>query len=270
MQRLLQVPGIILRAIPGNRLGMLTLRNTINKALEGMTQRDLLTIKNEITLRLGGESEYWKYTLGSGKDLDESIYDSLFKEIIAPTLGISQLSPVYYGQRKEIVRNFISCLEDRLRNLNEETPELGSVLIDRETILRISRLEGFGVVVAHLEESNKLAQNGFNHVAYSEMMKAIEKILKKMCLIYHRDAYTKEYGETPINAKMEDILKFLRKLRWNDRQYIKPIDDLNKFANDDKHAITQRGNIGTIEQYDYNGVICFILDWIDGLNKSIQ
>lgn len=263
MQRLIELPWIILRSLPGNRLGMLTLRNTIDKAFEGMTQSDLASIKNEITLRIGWESEYWKYTLSSGKDLDESIYDSLFREIIAPTLGISQFSPVYYGQRREIVRNFISCLEEKLRNLDEETPELGLTLINPGTILRISRLEWFWVVVAHLEESNKLAQNWFNHVAYSEMMKAIEKLLKKMCLIYHREMYVKEHHEAPINAKMEDILKFLRKLRWNDRQYIKPIDDLNKFANDDKHAITQRWNIWSVEQYDYDWVICFILDWID-------
>lgn len=95
-------------------------------------------------------------------------------------------------------------------------------------------------------------------------MKAFEKILKKMCLIYHREAYTDMFGETPINAKMEDMIKFMRKLSWNERQYVKPIDELNKFANDDKHSMNSRGNLSNIEDTDYNGIFSFILDWIDG------
>lgn len=44
-----------------------------------------------------------------------------------------------------------------------------------------------------------------------------------------------------LDAKFEDLLKFARtKLQWNERQYVKPIEGLNKFTNDDKHAISQR------------------------------
>lgn len=271
MQKLLALSWLVLESVSRGRLSELTLKNTIYKKFDGLSESDLKSLESQVIAKFSWRSNYWIYTLsladGKEGNIDESVYESVFKGVVAPTLEISRLSPLYYGQRKEIVRNFVSCLQEKIKSFDREAPVSDVVLIEHSTISRISKLEWFWVVVAHLEESNKLVQGWFQHVAYSEMMKAMEKLLKKMCLMYHREKYTKEFGETPINAKMEDILKFLRKLWWNERQYIKPIDDLNKFANDDKHAITQRWNISSVSQNDYSWVFWFILDWIDWHSK---
>ncbi len=271
MQKLLAIPWLVLQSVSWGRLSALTLKNTINKKFDGLSESDLKTLESQVIAKFGWWGYYWTYTLstanGNENNIDEWLYEPLFKEVVAPTLEISRFSPLYYGQRKAIVRNFISCLQERIKGFDKEAPISATDLIEHSTISRIGKLEWFWVVVAHLEESNKLVQGWFEHVAYSEMMKAMEKLLKKMCLMYHRETYTKAFSETPINAKMEDIIKFLRKLWWHERQYVKPIDDLNKFANDDKHTITQRWNISSVSQNDYSWVFWFILDWIDWHSK---
>lgn len=229
---------------------ILHLRGLIEKALGDLDDSEVEAIHSEYLKMQGDNQSYW--ILGNAW---------VFHTIIWPLIWINSHSLVYQKNIEAITRTFIIKLNARITEIR--TWPKGSIEpINKTTIERLRWMKWFWVVSEHIAEWSKLLSLGYPNAGYSQLMNWIEKLLKRIAIVYKWPLYKELFREEPINGTMESFLKLLRKLQWNDRQYIKPIEDLNKFVNDEKHAFTHRGNTDTLSAHSYDGLLSFIIDWI--------
>lgn len=221
-----------------------TAERTMMYALENRTLEEILDIQKQLQS-------------SDERNLDTKEY-AAFTNIIGPILGLNNFDIAW--KLKPICVLFNTKLRARITVLNKQSQPN---VVEKFTIDRLREFRGYETVIIHLEDVNWLFNVWYTRVWYWELMKAFEKLLKKMILSLHLEEYRAGNSSIPTNASMEDILRFLWTLWWNHRQQIDPISRLNTFANDDKHAISQNWNIESIKSYNYNGLISFIITWME-------
>ena len=146
---------------------ILTLQNTISTALKKI-DLDVLKAYRDQIMRHGTN---WPNRESIG-------FVPVFTEIIAPLTGINMHSIAYSRTLPTIMLTFVSLLkkevEERENEWNKES------IIGPSVIERLEGKKGFEVVTSHLRDALSLSQKWFANAGYSEVMKAIEKMLKKM------------------------------------------------------------------------------------------